>query len=552
MRFTAMTRQIVFPTIAATALLAAAGCNPRAAAGAAAHPDGEAYDLWIRGGTLVDGTGRGRYTADVLVRGDTVAFVGTPAGDDVQARRVIDAAGRIVAPGFIDTHAHGDPVAQSFDNFLAQGITTVVLGQDGRTAGLESYGAPELAQWRAANAGAEPVSGAPATLAQWMRLVEEKRSEVNVASLSGHGTLREIAGVGSTPDPTPPQLAAMQEILRADMEAGAFGLSFGLEYDPGRYSSTEELKALGGIAGEYGGVVMSHMRTEDTGKIAAAVGELLAIDAHVHVSHLKIVAGTRVEEAEAVLGQLARGRADGRTVTGDVYPYLASASNLVFLYPEWAKQRGQYEAAVRNRRAELEAHIRSRVQERRGPEAILITGGKHAGKRLSELADELNKPYAEIMIDELGYGGPPQAHFLMAPEVHDRFIRADRISISTDGGPGIKHPRSAGSTVKVLEEHVGPAPKMSLERAIHKMSGLPAKEVLRLPDRGVIAPGARADIVVLSLANLRNRATWSQPQLPPEGIVAVIVNGVVALEDGERLPGRHGRLIRRSSGRGAR
>ncbi len=511
---------------------------------ASVHPDGGTYDLWIRNGTVVDGTGADRYQADVLVRGDSIVFVGQLDGAQVQANRTIDASGRIVAPGFIDAHAHGDPVTQSFNNFLAQGYTTVVLGQDGRTAGLEAYGTPDLAHWRAANADQAP-QGDPVTLAQWMKLVEEKGSDVNIVSLSGHGTVRLIAGAGSSPEPTAEQMLAMKEILRADMETGAFGMSMGLEYDPGRYTSTAEQKALGDVVGEYDGVVMSHMRSEDFDKISKAIDELLAIDAHVHVAHLKIVAGRSAEEGKAVLEQMASARATGKKVTGDVYPYMASASNLVFLYPDWAKQRDQYEAAVKNRRAELEAHMISRVEERRGPEAILVTKGKYANMRVSEIAKKLNKPYVKVMIDDLGYAGPAQAHFLMAPEVQNEFIRADHVSISTDGAPGINHPRSAGSTVKVLEEHVGEPPKMSLEQAIHKMSQLPATEVLGLEDRGIIAAGAKADLLVLSMDELRNRATWSEAQLPPEGFDAIVVNGAVAMEKNKSSGGRYGTVIRR-------
>jgi N-acyl-D-amino-acid deacylase len=503
--------------------LTLAGCAERAGP-TRAGLDGGPYDLWIRNGTVIDGTGAERFAADVLVRDEKIVFVGSTDGEAITSKRTIDATGRIVAPGFVDLHSHGDPIEQSFMNFLAQGYTTVVLGQDGRSA----------------HRGAT-------SLDEWFRAVEAKGSEVNILVLTGHGSLRQDAGVPSEEQPTAEQLEAMQDALRADMDAGAFGMSFGLEYEPGRYSRLEEQKALGGIVGEYGAVVMSHMRSEDTGKIAGAIDELLAIDAHVHVSHMKIVAGVQVEEARAVLDQMARARAAGKKVTGDVYPYLASASNLMFLYPDWAKLRPQYDAAVRNRRAELEAHMQMRVEERGGPERILITGGPHAGKNVAELARELDKPYVKVMIDELGYGGPPQAHFLMAQEVHEEFMRGEHISISTDGAPNVSHPRSAGSTVLFLTEQVGEPPKLSLEQAIHKLSGLPAVEVLGLKDRGVIAAGQAADIVVFTPGKLHNRATWSQPLLPPEGFDAVVVNGAVALENGTPGGGRYGRTIRRSS-----
>jgi N-acyl-D-amino-acid deacylase len=285
------------------------------------------------------------------------------------------------------------------------------------------------------------------------------------------------------------------------------------------------------------------MRSEDFDKIGKAIDELLQIDAHVHVSHLKIVAGQRVEEAQAVLDQLARARARGKKVTGDVYPWTASASNFVFLYPDWARRREDYEKAVRERRVELEAHIAMRVAERNGPQAILFTSGEHSGKRLAEVAQQLGKRFEQVMIDDIGYGGPQQAHFLMAPAVHAMFVNADFVNICTDGAPGPGHPRSYDSFVKVLDEYVGRPPNMSFERAIHKMSGLPGRS-LGL-DRGTLTPGAKADVLVLSPDELHSRATWTEQQLSPAGIDLILVNGKVAFEMGKSTGKLHGRMLRR-------
>ena len=483
------------------------------------------YDLWIRNGTVIDGTGRPGFAADVLVNGDTIEYVGKVDSARTVARHTIDASGKIVAPGFIDAHSHGDPLEQSFLSFLAQGVTTVVLGQDGVTAGFDR------------RARSRP-------LAQWMQLVDQHGIEVNVATLSGHGALRILAGVGDSPQPTPAQIQAMQTQLRSDLAAGAFGLSFGLEYEPGRYAPPSEEKALGDLVGRYGDVVMSHMRSEDADKIGNAIDELLAIDAHVHISHIKIVAGHNPSEARAVLTQLSLARTNGREVTADVYPYLASASDLVFLYPDWAKRQSDYEQAVLHRRPELEAHIRKRVEARNGPEAILLTGGPYAGRTVAEVAKQLGKPYEKVMIDDLGYGGPAQAHFLMSASVQDEFITADDICISTDGSPESDHPRSAGSFVKILEEYVGAPPKMTLERAIYKMSGL-AAHIVGLADRGVLDRGRKADILVFRSGAPHNRATWLEPQLQPVGFDVIVVNGSVAFENGRPDERRHGKVLKK-------
>jgi N-acyl-D-amino-acid deacylase len=509
-----MNRQLIIALVCACPLFL-----PTAGRGAEAEP---AYDLWIRNGAVVDGTGRDRVQADVLIRGDTIAFVGAGRAN-VQARRTIDARGKIVTPGFIDTHSHGDPLSDSFTNFLAQGITTVVLGQDGSSPG----------------SGERPIP-----LAEWMRRVEERGSEVNVATFSGHGTLRTLAGVGEAPQPTAAQLRSMQDMLRSDLAAGAYGLSFGLEYAPGRYSQVAETKALGDVVGRHGGTVMSHMRTEDSGRIAAALDEFLQIDAPLHVSHIKIVAAKRLEEAQEVLDRLARARSRGKRVTADVYPYLASVASFQFLYPDWARRREDYHAAVRDRRADLEQHLRTRVRERNGPEAILFTAGPHAGKTLADLATQLRKPYEDVIVDDVGYVGPAQAHFHMSAAVQGAFITADHVSICTDGSPGSAHPRSYDSFVKVLDEYVGAPPKMSLERAIHKMSGLPAAIIG--VDRGVLANGRKADILVLDPEKLASRATFIQPTLAPRGIEVIIVNGAVAFEQGKAV-GKQGRMLRRAA-----
>jgi N-acyl-D-aspartate/D-glutamate deacylase len=184
------------------------------------------------------------------------------------------------------------------------------------------------------------------------------------------------------------------------------------------------------------------------------------------------------------------------------------------------------------------------VEERNGPRAILFTSGPYANKTLAQLAKELQRPYEKVAIDVIGFGGPAQAHFLMSPAVHAAFIKADFINISTDGAPGSSHPRSYDSFVKVLQEYTsGAEPQMSLERAIHKMSGLPAQS-LRL-DRGVLSAGQKADIVVMTPERLHVRSTWTKPKVAPRGIDYVIVDGAVAFERGKVTSQRPGRMLRR-------
>ena len=525
-------RSLLLPLLLATALPASA-----------APP---VHDLLIVNGTVVDGTGAPPRRADLLIDGDTIVRVGV-LPRTLRVKRTIDAKGLTVTPGFIDNHAHGDALGPlSFENFLLQGETTVVLGQDGESPQDEDhYGERvSLADWRAA--AGQPGGAKPVTLAQWFTAVDRKGIEVNVAALSGHGTDRVLAGVGNAAEPTAVQSAAMAEIVRADMAAGAFGLSSGLEYVPGIYSRTPELVALADVVGREGGVVMSHLRSEDDDRIAGAIDELLAQGrtARVNVSHIKIVYGQNAGQARAVLAQLAAARARGIRVSADVYPYIAGHADLSLVYPPWAKSREDWNAAVRDRRAELEAYLVHHVNKRNGPEAILFTKGQYAGRTLKQVADTLGLPFQKVIIDVFGFPGPDAAHRVMTAAVQDVFVTAPDVSISTDGAPWMAHPRSWGTFAKVFEEYVVKTRRMTVELAVRKMTGLPAAE-LGLTDRGTLAVGKKADIVVLDLPNVHATATWEKPAQAPTGYRAVIVNGHVAAENGVRAAGLFGRALRR-------
>ncbi len=521
-----------------------------ASASARAAWTGGPVDLAILDGSIVDGTGAPGRTGDILVRGGKIVFVGDADEHDLDARRTIRAAGKVVAPGFIDLHAHGNPLIDgSFRNFLLQGVTTVVLGQDGVSPQAERGEGklPTLALWRNALA---PPTGSPIMLAQWLDAVDRKRPDVNIAALSGFGTNRMISGTGTAPVPTAPQLAAEKEILRADLAAGAFGMSSGLEYVPDRYAETAELVTLANIVGDHGGVVMSHMRTEDDSEIAGAIAELIAQGrkARVNISHLKIVFGKTRRQAESVLAQIREARRNGVELSADVYPYIAGFADMTLLYPPWAKQRTEWDVAVRTRRAELAAYLQARVMKRNGPEAILIAEGAFAGLTLQQVADREKMTFVDVLIDRFGYPGPNAAHRVMSAEVQETFVAAPDVAISTDGGPWIHHPRSWGSYPKTLREYVVDSGRLSIEAAIHKMTGLPAR-VLALPDRGRIAVGAKADLVVIDFATIESTATWGKYDQVPMGFVAVIVNGAIAAENGVPAPQRHGHTLRRQGAR---
>ena len=532
------------------AFLALVGCSTT-------PPSSGGIDLAFIGGTVVDGSGSAAQRADVLVKGDTIEFVGAANPSQYAGARIIDATGMIVAPGFVDLHSHGNPLVDaSFDNFLMQGVTTIVLGQDGVSPPderIDNYIRPNMPEiWRSAVKNGESLDaqGRPITVAQWMREVEKKGVSVNIAPLSGFGTARGIAGVNEA-KPSSAQLAVMEEVLQQDLTDGAFGMSSGLEYEPDKYSTTDELLAMARVVGREGGVVMSHMRSEDDDKIAGAIDELIAQGrfAPVHISHLKVVFGKEASDAEKVLAQIRAARASGVRISADAYPYLAGYANMILLYPPWAVGEEKWKEAVRTRRKELEAYLEARVKRRNGPEAILITTGPYAGKTLAEVMQIEKKTAAQVLIDVFGYGGPNAAHRITAEPVNRAFITAPDVTIGTDGGPWIKHPRSWGAFPKVLRERVREAKDLTLPMAIHKMSGLPAS-ILGLEDRGKVAAGAKADLVVFDADKVADRATFENSAVPPVGVAYVVVNGRISVDNGARGEGVFGRVLRRQK-RGA-
>jgi N-acyl-D-amino-acid deacylase len=484
--------------------------SPLPAAQVAVTPNlSNAYDWLIHGGRLVDGTGAPARRADLLIRDGVISHIGVVDPDTLEVTERFDATGLVVSPGFIDLHAHGDPLeTPGFENFLAMGVTTILMGLDGT-----SPPAAEIADHLAAVARALPA--------------------LNVAYLVGHNTIRLESGVAyGSPDAA--GLARMAGLVDRAMDAGAFGLSLGLEYDPGARANMEELVAIARPVAARGGVVMSHMRTEDSGEVAAALDELLEVGrrsgASVHVSHLKVVLGNDPAEAEAMLSAIRTARDEGRRATGDLYPYTASFTGLAILFPEWARPPNDYERVVAARRGELAIHLRERVTARNGPDATLFGTGRWAGTTLAEVARQLDRPFEEVLID-LGPGGARAAYFVMDEKVMGTFLRDPFVAVASDGGPTMQHPRGYGTFPRVIRRHVEEDSLLELEEAVRKMSGLPAS-ILGLDGpahpplpRGTLQEGWAADVLVFDPAALVDRADYETPHRLAEGVEHVWVNG---------------------------
>jgi len=500
---------------------ASAPAPPPASASASASPapapppppppfrSDETFSLLVRGGDVIDGSGAPAKRADVLVRGDRIAFVGD-VDPSVRANRVLDATSAVIAPGFIDAHSHGHPLGD-VEYALAMGVTTLVVGQD----------------------GASPAK----RIGPWLDKLDAAHPRINVATLVGHATVRGLAGA------KPEKMGVLvDEALRE----GAFGLSTGLEYDPGRLATMNELVATAAPVGARGGLVMSHLRSEDDDRIDAALDELLEMcrksGARAHVAHLKIVLGKGTSRADRLLSRLDEARASGLPVTADLYPYTASYTSLSILFPSFARPPASYAEAKRSRRAALAAHLRARVEQRNGPAATVFGTGPYAGASLEDVAAAKKMPFEDVLI-ALGPNGAEAAYFVMDEAVTARLFADPFVMVGTDGGGGGRHPRGFGAFARVLEELVAKRKLVPLEEAIRKMTDLPAT-TLGLRDRGCVREGCMADLVVFIPGEVHARASFTDPYRLAEGMRFVVVGGLVEREGARATSNRGGRALR--------
>jgi N-acyl-D-aspartate/D-glutamate deacylase len=479
-------------------------------------------DLLIRNGLVLDGLGNEPVRADLVIDGGRIRFVGEVAAT-LAPDRVIDAQGRIVAPGFIDPHSHGDPFeTPAFENFLAMGVTTITLGQDGASPAVDDLGV-------------------------WLAEVAQRGIGVNLAMFVGHGTLREQAGIGARPEPGIGEIEALQARLDAAL-AHTFGLSLGLEYPPGLHAGELELRALARVVGARDRLIMSHMRNEDDDQVEASLAELIRQGSHarVHVAHIKSVYGRGSARAEAILLQLDLARRQGVRITADLYPYTASYTGIGLLFPVWAKTRADFEVARETRYEALADHLRTRVMARNGPEATLLGTAPYTGKTLADLERELGKPFERVLIDDIGPDGASAAYFVMDDALQDRLLLDPHVAICSDGSPTGFHPRGHGTFARVIEEHVVARGLLELPEMVRKMTSLPA-DIIGLRDRGRIAPGMAADLVIFDPAQVRARATYVAPLQLAEGFDLVLVNGRVARDAGVLDATLHGEVLKPDS-----
>ncbi|MFB8117212.1 amidohydrolase family protein [Streptomyces sp. NPDC056465] len=525
------------------------------------HPT-KPYDLLITGGSLLDGTGTGPRYADIGVRGGRIVHVGDP-DPDAGASEVLDATGLTVTPGFIDLHSHADfsVLAQpDAEACLRQGVTTVVTGN----CGLSPFPlAPDE----------DPAAGGPGTLAgaQWRDLddfaeaVDAAAPALNIVPLVGHGALRAAAMGDARTVAGTAELDAMRAFLATAAEQGAFGLSTGLIYAPGSFAGTDEIIALATEAARRGLLYATHMRDEGDHLVQAVEEALLVArksGVRLQISHLKAMGPANHGKVDTALGLIGAALAEGVDVACDVYPYTASSTRLTSRLPDWAMDGGS--AGLLERLADPETRVRILDDLRPAvgrtflPEGVVIAmlgPGRYedrVGDSIADIArDEKTEPAAAVLDVLAAHQGEVMiVNHAMAEADVDTVLRYPGSAVASDGwvlrapGDGHPHPRNFGTFARVIGHYVRERDVLGLADAVRKMTSLPASR-LPLTDRGTVAAGMVADLVVLDAAAVADLATYAEPWQYAVGTRHVLVAGEFVLRDGDTTGARPGRVLRR-------
>ncbi|MCB9877853.1 MAG: amidohydrolase family protein [Planctomycetes bacterium] len=524
----------------AAVLTAIAGCK--------APRDAGPFDLLLRGGTIVDGTGAAAFVGDLGVRGDRIVALGDLAG--ATAARELDVRGLIVAPGFVDAHAHSDLRRNARgQSKVFQGVTMDVVGPDG--------GSPFPERVAEDGEGASSSRACP-DFDTWA--AQHGPIALDVGAYVGHGTVRNavLGPVGRAA--TAEELARMQQLVQQAFEQGALGLSSGLEYFPGNMTATEELIALCKVAARFDRPYVTHIRNEDD-QLLEAIDEAIRIaresGAPLLISHLKVGGAPNWHKLEPMLTKIAAARQEGLDVHCDAYPYEAWSTGLATNFPGWAKDGGRFVARLQDpaERARMRDETEQAVAANGGWGTLMLGGGLSGqdrallGRRVDEVAKERSVEPFELACELLTRGSVSILGFGISPDDMDRIIAQPWCMIASDGsavpaGGRGSHPRSFGAFPRAFRRYVRELQVMSIEAMVHKMTGMPAA-VLRLTDRGVLAEGKLANVVVFDADRFTDNATWLEPQRYAEGVRYLLVHGVLAVDDGQQTEAMAGRVVRR-------
>ncbi|UFH56276.1 amidohydrolase family protein [Spirosoma sp. KNUC1025] len=500
------------------------------------------YDLVIKNGRVIDGTGNPWVYADVAIQNGRIARVGTIAASD--AKRSIDATGLIVAPGFIDVHAHveGSLEAQpGAPNFIHDGVTTVITGNCG---------------------------GSSANLKTYFDSLRMQGTSINVGSLIGHNSVRLKVMKMAFREPTAREQTDMEALVEQAMKDGAVGLSTGLIYTPGTYARTPEVVNLAKVASRYGGVYASHIRNEGQ-NVKQAIEEAIQISREAHIpveiSHFKVASKPLWGKSTETVELVEAARREGLDVTVDQYPYTASSTSLESIVPSWALADGDSAVLVRFRDPATRTRIRKEMLDalaknlRQNYDYAVVASYKpdttFNGLSISQINQKLGRKNtadteADLVMELMERANLKRIQMVyhtMSETDVETILRYPNTMIASDAsvakfGSGMPHPRAYGTNARVLGRYVRERHVIPLEEAIRRMTSLPAQR-FRLTDRGLLRTGYAADIVLFDEKTVADRATYDQPHAYTTGISWVLVNGTPVVENGQHTGQRSGQLL---------
>ncbi len=550
--------------VVSLAALAACAANPGAGTGGA-----RPYDLLIRGGRIVDGTGSPWYRGDVAIRGDRIAAVGLLPG--ARARDTIDATGLVVAPGFIDMLGHSEyPLLRDGRavSKITQGITSEITGEVTSVVPVNENTLREL------GGGRERVAWRD--LDGYFRALEAARPAINLGTFVTVGSVRRAVMGDTDRAPTPEELERMKAHVAEAMRQGAMGLSSGLIYAPASFASREEVTELARVAARYGGGYASHIRNEGD-RLVEAVEEAIAIGegagTWVQVHHLKASGRANWGKMPQAVAAIEAARSRGVDVTADQYPYAASGTGLDAIIPNWAHAGGTDSLLARMRDPATRARLRAELTgdggggsdwrigtSAGGPHGVMIAGvgtdslRRYQGMRLDEVARARGQEVVDALFDVLlaDRASTSAIYFSMSEEDIEYAMKQPWVSVGIDAGAraadstitGKPHPRAYGSFPRILCRYVRERRVIPLEDAVRKFTALPAARV-GLDDRGVVKEGMYADLTLFDPATVCDRGTFEDPVQTPVGIRHVLVNGAPVVRDGAVTGARPGRALRR-------
>jgi N-acyl-D-aspartate/D-glutamate deacylase len=489
-------------------------------------------DLILSGGMIHDGSADDPFQGDIVIQGDSIVYVGPSEGHNWAATQMIDAEGYTIAPGFIDPHTHadrilGDSTKRANLSYLYQGVTTIFVGSDGR---------------------------GPLNISEHHVRYEKLGVGTNIALYIGHQTIREaVLGVEDRP-PSEDELERMKAMVAQGMEEGAMGLSAGLYYFPSSFAATEEVIELAKVAAEYGGVYDVHMRDESTYNIGLlnAVRETIEIaekaNIHGNIAHVKALGVDVWGQSHEIIRLVDSARTAGISVSADQYPYNASSTGLsAALVPRWVRANDtEWTRKFSNPLLlpSIKEEMAENLRKRGGPSAILLSvpyADSIKGYTLEDLAGRWNMEPLDAAIEVLKKGGSSIVSFNMQESDIRNLMAQSWVMTSSDGGTG--HPRLYGSFPRKIRKYVFEDQALSLTEMIHRSTGLTAS-TLKVPERGYLKPGFKADVIVFKPEEVKDMATFESPAELAVGMEYVIVNGQLAIEKGEFTGAVAGQIVR--------